>query len=842
MNGPADPRLDDRSFADLMREAEAVIRRRAPGWTDFSAGDPGITLVEVFAYLTEVLLYRLNRVPDKVHLALLDLLGVVPLAPAAATVMLTFTREAEEEGAAPISIPAGTRVADAGGSVVFETLGEATLTAGPVEVPSVHAEQVKGESLGVGNGEPGQRVTLKRPPAIRNQDIEWALAVGVERGDEPLDRNEGVREDRGKSFVLWREVSSFMDVGPGDRVYVANRYTGQITFGPGAAGAVPAPGREIRAWYRRGGGRAGNVAAGRLVNLVDRIAGVTVTNKERAVGGEDGETEAAVVTRGREAVRVLRTAVTARDFERVALEAGGIARARAGALRELWKFAEPGVVGVQVVPQVDRDALPDRAVTKEVLAAHQGSELLARVASLLALRKAAGVETRESFTKCRPVSVAARVVVSEAEDPDRVGARLRTRLNDLLAPQSGWPHGKMLRASDVFEAILAEPGVRYAERLTLRIDEGPEKGVTTLLRDPHMPRSVLAGTSEGLFRAEDLARGWERLDTGESRRITAVAAHPEIPGLLAAVAEADGEINRLIVSSDVGETWSIVEQLQNEPVYDLAWVASRLARPVLLLATRRALRRLELGTGSGSVNVSELTTGGEAGGNGFFAVAAARHPMDVSFVAIAAREHGGVFISRAGGAKRSFELAPGSAGKDVRSLGFQTVGDRLFLWAGLAAAGGAEGEGVMRLEARADGLDPAGWTMLGKGWRGGSCEGFDIAGTTVVAASNRAGVLTLDLSAAEPGWSATTLDSGLPINNERSALLRVTSVAAIGGEPRPVVVAGSASGVFVARDGAHFAPDGVTAFTDHVPLPRTWLYCSGAHQLDVVTDVGAGEG
>src|SRR5690606_31173408 len=101
--------LDDRSFADLMREAEALIRRRAPGWTDLSPGDPGITLVEVFAHLTEILLYRLNRVPDKVHGVLLDLLGVTALPPSAATVGLAFVREAED-GAAALTIPAGTRV------------------------------------------------------------------------------------------------------------------------------------------------------------------------------------------------------------------------------------------------------------------------------------------------------------------------------------------------------------------------------------------------------------------------------------------------------------------------------------------------------------------------------------------------------------------------------------------------------------------------------------------------------------------------------------------------------------------------------------------------------------
>ena len=51
-------------------------------------------------------------------------------------------------------------------------------------------------------------------------------------------------------------------------------------------GAVPAAGKIIRAWYRRGGGRAGNVAAGMLTQLKPNVQGIAVTNPERAAGGE----------------------------------------------------------------------------------------------------------------------------------------------------------------------------------------------------------------------------------------------------------------------------------------------------------------------------------------------------------------------------------------------------------------------------------------------------------------------------------------------------------------------------------------------------------------------------
>src|SRR2546425_9526638 len=70
------PRLDDRSFDDLRREAIGKIRAHCRQWTDFNASDPGITLVELMAWMTETMLYRLNRVPGRNFLKFLDLIGV----------------------------------------------------------------------------------------------------------------------------------------------------------------------------------------------------------------------------------------------------------------------------------------------------------------------------------------------------------------------------------------------------------------------------------------------------------------------------------------------------------------------------------------------------------------------------------------------------------------------------------------------------------------------------------------------------------------------------------------------------------------------------------------------
>jgi len=117
------PNLDDRSFQSIVDEARSLIPRYCPQWTDHNLSDPGITLIELFAWMTELILYRLNQVPEKNYIKFLELLGLNLLPPRAANAELTFRLSA------PLSqkviIPKGTEVAtvrtEREESVVFTT-------------------------------------------------------------------------------------------------------------------------------------------------------------------------------------------------------------------------------------------------------------------------------------------------------------------------------------------------------------------------------------------------------------------------------------------------------------------------------------------------------------------------------------------------------------------------------------------------------------------------------------------------------------------------------------------------------------------------------------------------
>src|SRR5260370_21796412 len=112
------PILDDRSYEQLREELLRRIPVYTSEWTDHNETDPGIALLELFAYLGESLLYRLNQIPDTTKIGFLRLLGVQPRPAVAATVLLAATTGLAEG----VQIAKGVRAS--AGSVGFEIIAE----------------------------------------------------------------------------------------------------------------------------------------------------------------------------------------------------------------------------------------------------------------------------------------------------------------------------------------------------------------------------------------------------------------------------------------------------------------------------------------------------------------------------------------------------------------------------------------------------------------------------------------------------------------------------------------------------------------------------------------------
>src|SRR3954451_1415322 len=123
------PNLDDRTFQDIVDEAKRVIPRYCPEWTNHNLSDPGVALIELFAWMSEMVLFRLNQVPDRLYVHFLNLVGIEPFPPSVARADLTFWLSSVLPH--DVVVPAGTQVSTIGEvsqrAVVFTTTHQLTV-------------------------------------------------------------------------------------------------------------------------------------------------------------------------------------------------------------------------------------------------------------------------------------------------------------------------------------------------------------------------------------------------------------------------------------------------------------------------------------------------------------------------------------------------------------------------------------------------------------------------------------------------------------------------------------------------------------------------------------------
>ncbi len=132
------PKLDDRRFADLVAEARARIPQYTPEWTDYNPGDAGFALVELFGWMSELLLYRIGRVPELNYLKFLELVGIELTPARPAQTVLLFPVKPTFAGSTvtvPARMPVAAAEPDQLGPILFET--ERVLTALKAQLDAV---------------------------------------------------------------------------------------------------------------------------------------------------------------------------------------------------------------------------------------------------------------------------------------------------------------------------------------------------------------------------------------------------------------------------------------------------------------------------------------------------------------------------------------------------------------------------------------------------------------------------------------------------------------------------------------------------------------------------------
>jgi len=329
-------------------------------------------------------------------------------------------------------------------------------------VTAHHAQAAPAELLGTSSGEPAQAFPVRRFPVLPRVGTETVRVVVPPPG--------GGREER--ESQLWSEVEHFGMASENDRVFTWASATGEIRFGPRLIerdgrsrqhGAVPPADSQL--WvtgYRHGGGRRGNVGAGRLTVLRTSIPFVsTVTNLMPAKGGVDPESMENAKARGPLTLRAGDRAVTVEDFERLTLQASReVGRARC------LPPAPGEPVRVLVVPRSDVPAaslsLTDLALSKSLVAA---------VSDHLDQRRLLTTRVQIDEPYYQGLMVVAEVQAMAGIRAESIKEDAVTALYQFINPVTGgldgtgWPFGQTLNDGDINALLRGVPGVATVGRV-----------------------------------------------------------------------------------------------------------------------------------------------------------------------------------------------------------------------------------------------------------------------------------------------------------------------------------------------------------------------------------------
>lgn len=457
---PTSPDYTDKDFDALRARLIALVRSVFPDWSDFSVASFGNVLLEMYAFVGDVVTFYLDNQARESRLvtatqrknviALARMLGYRLHGAQAATAEVTFTLA--RPPTADVVLPAGAavRTQEVTEPVRFQLLADVLIPAGaePPEASGVVENSEARKQLYDARGLADLDVTLDHTPYL-----DGSAVVSAANGD-------------------YTEVDSLLGSEPNDRhfvVLVDQNDRATIRFGNGTSGAPPTG--TVSITYKTGGGAGGNVDAGRLVviegaftDIHGRPVQVAVTNPEPASGGTDRQSVAAAKLLAPESLRTLTRTVTREDFEINARRVPGVARALMLTSNEDTSVDENAGI-VYVIPE--GGGLPTPALKNAVL--KQVTEVYPHTLTF---------QVAVQSPVCRNVDVEARVYLRQGHAKAVVRDRIKSNLaatfrvsepdgtpNPLvdfgfnIKDADGNPVGE-IAWSDVFDVIRDTEGVR----------------------------------------------------------------------------------------------------------------------------------------------------------------------------------------------------------------------------------------------------------------------------------------------------------------------------------------------------------------------------------------------
>jgi uncharacterized phage protein gp47/JayE len=355
------PNLDytSRDYDGLRTSLLQYAQYNFPAWQPSSEGDFGVLIVELLAYLGDIMSYYVDRAQNEAYLttatqraSVLNIAKLLGYKPGTGTPATGRVNLQSAKGSPAITVPAGTQLATSyvdavDGPIIFETDADVVVPAGVVGSDGSYTGGVVGVNVTEGQ-------TIK--DSTTGGPLHVASATGYPSQTYRLP-NPNIYSDTIAIYVdgiLWNQIDHLLEAQAGDRVYTvdqdANGYS-WITFGDGVNGVVPALGLDIGAIYRTGYGSRGNLAKGAINSVYTPIPGLSLLMLDATTGwyddpttgGADPESTEQIRTNAPVAFNTQQRAVTVDDFAAFALSVPGVAKA--ASVADYWSSVTTYVIG-----------------------------------------------------------------------------------------------------------------------------------------------------------------------------------------------------------------------------------------------------------------------------------------------------------------------------------------------------------------------------------------------------------------------------------------------------------------------------------------------------------------
>lgn len=462
---------------DLLNRAALV----APEWTDRDPADFGVLLVDLWAYMGDVLHYYIDRAAGEAFittatqresmLALANLFDYTPYSrrPASAIVYVSNT------GSASVSLPAGTGFVGSSefGNLNFFSEDEVILDAGETNVPvfvtegSVIEEEVLTNSS---SGRPNQRYSLSKLNVVSNDVQVYVYEDGV-------------------TATPWNQVVDVAVAATDSSTYSvsvnADNET-QVLFGTSLAGRVPPTNAKITATYSITSGADGNIPENKITSFrTSQPTGVAIVSSTSATGGSSGESIDSIKASLRATIKSQDRAVTINDFVDLALRIPNVYRATVAYQPATSGGGSVTVYGMPYVSNYEAYSSNTIAVTTDVQ-----NQIISSIQPLAML--GVTVLAAPSITLV-PKNITATIYVDSSYVNNAVKNTVTNALNALFNLGT-LEFGEDLQVGDVYKTIHSVEGVLYATLTGVTpIVSGSSPTATQLIRKGSFDLTVTGG-------------------------------------------------------------------------------------------------------------------------------------------------------------------------------------------------------------------------------------------------------------------------------------------------------------------------------------------------------------